>query len=155
MTDPAPTVTYTLSLHDALPISHEDDVRILRWKEKYDQIPEDTRDPGLLKAKKALKKKMPVRSPNRQYWDEAQFQKLRAAPPRDLVSQGHLPWRMLAYMLQLSPDVERLRRLVRKRLMDPKRIEHTEKHLVHMLRTLHAAGVLRLEPEPPALVTEQ
>ena len=28
-------------------IAHEDDVRILRWKEKYDQIPEDTRDPGL------------------------------------------------------------------------------------------------------------
>ena len=35
----------------ALP--HEDDVRILRWKEKYDQIPEDTKDPGLIKAKKA------------------------------------------------------------------------------------------------------
>src|SRR5580692_13117138 len=68
-------------------LAHEDDVRILRWKEKYDQIPEDTRDPGLIRAKKALKKKMPVRSPNRQYWDEAQFQKLRAAPPRDLVSQ--------------------------------------------------------------------
>lgn len=136
----------------ALP--HEDDVRILRWKEKYDQIPEETRDPGLMKAKKALKKKMPVRSPNRQYWDEAQFQKLRAAPPRDLVSQGHLPWRMLAYMLQLSPDVDRLRHLVRKRLMDPKRLDQAEKHLHQMLRTLHAAGVLRLEPEPPPLVTE-
>ena len=41
-------------------LAHEDDVRILRWKEKYDQIPEDTRDPGLLKAKKALKKKKPI-----------------------------------------------------------------------------------------------
>ena len=136
----------------ALP--HEDDVRILRWKEKYDQIPEDTRDPGLIKAKKALKKKMPTRSPNRQYWDEAQFQKLRAAPPRNLVSQGHFPWRMLAYMLQLSPDVERVRNLVRKRLMDPKRLEHAEKHLHQMLRTLHAAGIVRLEPEPPPPVTE-
>src|SRR4029077_12067151 len=135
-------------------LPHEDDVRILRWKEKYDQIPEDTRDPGLMKAKKALKKKMPVRSPNRQYWDEAQFQKLRAAPPRDLVSQGHLPWRMLAYMLQLSPDVERVRRLVRKRLMDPKRLDQAEKHLHQMLRTLHAAGVVRLEPEPPPIVDE-
>jgi replicative superfamily II helicase len=26
-------------------LAHEDDVRILRWKEKYDQIPEDTKDP--------------------------------------------------------------------------------------------------------------
>jgi superfamily II DNA/RNA helicase len=131
----------------ALP--HEDDVRILRWKEKYDQIPEDTRDPGLIKAKKAMKKKMPVRSPNRQYWDEAQFQKLRAAPARSLASQGQLPWRMLAYMLQISPDVERVRHLVRKRLMEPKRIILAERELHQMLRTLHAAGVLRLEPEPP------
>ena len=29
-------------------LAHEDDVKILRWKEKYDQIPEDTKDPGLL-----------------------------------------------------------------------------------------------------------
>src|SRR5438876_7932193 len=95
MTDPAPTVTYTLSLHDALPISHEDDVRILRWKEKYDQIPEDTRDPGLLKAKKALKKKMPVRSPNRQYWDEAQFQKRSEEHTSELQSPVHLVCRLL------------------------------------------------------------
>jgi superfamily II DNA/RNA helicase len=132
----------------ALP--HEDDVRILRWKEKYDQIPEDTKDPKLLQAKKAMKKKQPTRSPNRQYWDEAQFQKLRAASPRDLVSQGHLPWRMLAYMVQLSPDVNLLRQLVRKRLMDPKRLDQAEKHLHQMLQTLHTAGIVRLEPEPPA-----
>ncbi len=42
-------------------LAHEDDVKILRWREKYDQIPEDTKDPRLLKAKKALKKKMPTR----------------------------------------------------------------------------------------------
>ena len=136
-------------------LPHEDDVKILRWKEKYDQIPEDTQDPGLMKAKKALKKKMPTRSPNRQYWNEAQFQKLRAAPPGNLVSQGQLPWRLLAYMLQLSPDVDRVRHLVRKRLMDPKRLDHAEKHLHQMLRTLHAAGVVRLEPEPPPPVTEE
>ncbi|HQR44118.1 MAG TPA: helicase-related protein, partial [Gemmatales bacterium] len=33
-------------------LAHEDDVKLLRWKQKYDSIPEDTRDPGLLKAKK-------------------------------------------------------------------------------------------------------
>lgn len=133
-----------------LAIPHEDDVKILRWKEKYEQIPEDTKDPGLLAAKKALKRKMPTRSPNRQYWNEAQFEKLRTAPPRDLTSQGPLPWRMLAYMLQLSPDVDRLRQLVRKRLMDPKRLDHEERQLHGMLLSLHAAGVVRLEPEPPA-----
>ena len=40
-------------------LAHEDDVRILRWKEKFDQIPEDTKDPGLLKKKKELKRKKP------------------------------------------------------------------------------------------------
>ncbi|MGE0606470.1 MAG: helicase, partial [Pirellulales bacterium] len=133
----------------ALP--HEDDVRILRFKEKYDQIPEDTKDPGLMKAKKAMKKKMPTRSPNRQYWNEQQFEKLRTAASRDLASQGPLPWRMLAYMLQLSPDVERVRQLVAKRLMDPKRLEQGQKYLHQMLRTLHALDVVRLEPEPPPL----
>lgn len=132
-------------------LADEDDVRILRWKEKYDQIPEDTKDPLLIKAKKAMKKKMPTRSPTRQYFNEAQFEKLKVAPPRDLASQAPLPWRMLAYMLQISPDVELVRQLVRRRLMDPQRLEQGEKQLHHMLRTLHAAGVVRLEPEPPTV----
>src|SRR5262249_23264305 len=38
-------------------LAHEDDVKILRWKEKYDAIPETSKDPNLLKAKKALKRK--------------------------------------------------------------------------------------------------
>ena len=49
-------------------LAHEDDVKIARWKEKYDQIPEDTKDPGLRKAKKALKKKQPKRRETQQYW---------------------------------------------------------------------------------------
>jgi len=131
----------------ALP--HEDDVRILRWREKYDQIPEDTKDPQLIKAKKALKKKMPTRSPERQYWDEAQFQKLRAAPSGNLVSRGPLPWRLLAYLLKLSPDVDRLRQLVRKRLMEPKALEQGLKQLDKMLITLHRGGFIQLSPPPP------
>lgn len=130
-------------------LAHEDDVRILRWREKYDQIPEDTRDPGLLRAKKDLKRKMPTRSPNRQYWSEGQFEKLRNASPLDLSSQGALPWRLLAYLLELSPDVEKVRQLVRRRLTDPKRAEQAEKELDRMLRTLHVIGAVRLEPEPP------
>ena len=73
----------------------------------YDQIPEDTRDPGLLKAKKALKKKKPTRSETRQYWGEAQFKQLQAAPPGKLYSKGPLPWRLLAYLLGFSAEVSR------------------------------------------------
>ncbi len=130
-------------------LPHEDDVKILRWREKYDQIPEDTKDPNLIRAKKALKKKMPTRSPERQYWDEAQFEKLRAAPPGNLISRGELPWRLLAYLLQLSPDVERLRSLIRKRLMEPKQLDTAERGLERQLLTLAAGDYVVLDPPLP------
>jgi superfamily II DNA/RNA helicase len=131
-------------------VAHEDDVRILRWKEKYDAIPEDTRDPGLIKAKKALKKKKPTRSDNRQYWSEGQFKQLQAAPPGKLYSKGPLPWRLLAYLLKLSPEVARVRAVLRKRLMDEARVKASEKALDHALLTLAAGGFVRLEPSPPS-----
>jgi len=77
----------------ALP--HEDDVRIARWQEKYDSIPEDTKDPGLRKAKKALKKKRPKRREDVQYWSQQQFAQLEVAPSADLASRGPLSWRLL------------------------------------------------------------
>ena len=130
-------------------LAHEDDVKIARWREKFDQIPEDTKDPGLLKAKKSLKKKMPTRRANEQYWNEAQFHKLCAAPSGKLYSRGPLPWRLLAYMLDASPEIDIIRRLVGKRLMDSGRIEAGQKELDRMLITLWRAGYLTLEPEPP------
>src|SRR5438132_5983924 len=131
-------------------LAHEDDVKILRWKEKYDAIPEDTRDLGLLKAKKALKKKKPSRRENAQYWGEGDFRRLQAAAPGKLYSKGPLPWRLLAYLLKLSPEVARVRTAMRKRLMDEPRIKASEKALEQMLLTLAAGGFVTLEPEPPA-----
>jgi hypothetical protein len=130
-------------------LAHEDDVKILRWREKYDAIPENTKDPGLLKAKKALKKKKPARSETRQYWSEGQFKQLQAAPAGKLYSKGPLPWRLLAYLLKLSPEVAKVRAVVRKRLMDEPRIKASEKALEQMLRTLAAGGFVKLDPEPP------
>src|SRR5947199_3649204 len=68
----------------ALP--HEDDVRIVKWKEKYDQIPETTKDPVLLKKKKELLKKKPTRNSQKKYWTESDFDRLKAAPPARLYS---------------------------------------------------------------------
>lgn len=130
-------------------LAHEDDVRIARWREKFDKIPEDTRDPGLLKAKKDLKRKMPKRSPTEQYWSEGQFQKLTQAPPSRLRSRGPLPWRLLAYMLQASPEVDRVRALVAKRLSDVRHLEGGQKQLEQMLLTLWRAGYVELDPPPP------
>lgn len=130
-------------------LAHEDDVKILRWKEKYEQIPENTKDPGLLKAKKALKRKKPARREHVQYWSESQFKQLQGAPPGKLYSKGPIPWRLLAYLLKLSPEVARVRAVLRKRLMDESRIQASEKALDHMLLTLAAGSFVTLEPEPP------
>jgi superfamily II DNA/RNA helicase len=130
-------------------LSHEDDVRILRWREKYDAIPENTKDPALLKAKKALKRKKPSRREGAVYWSESQFQQLQAAPPGKLYSKGPFPWRLLAYMLKVSPELSRVRSAIRKRLMDEARVRASEKTLDRMLLTLHHKGFVVLDPEPP------
>jgi len=130
-------------------LAHEDDVKILRWKEKYDSIPENTKDPTLLRAKKHLKRKKPTRSDTRMYWSEGQFKQLQAAPAGKLYSKGPLPWRLLAYLLQISPEVSRVRSVLRKRLMDEPRIQAAERGLDRMLLTLLRAGYVTLEPPPP------
>lgn len=130
-------------------LAHEDDVKIMRWKEKYEQIPEDTKDPMLLRAKKDLKRKMPTRRSTEQYWTEGQYDKLRLAPPAKLVSRGPIPWRLLAYTLDASPDVEPVRRLVAKRLFEGARVAGAQRQLDRMLLTLWAAGYVTLDPPPP------
>ncbi len=130
-------------------LAHEDDVKLERWREKYDQIPEDTKDPGLLRAKKAMKKKMPRRREGETYWTEAQFEKLRDAPPARLMSRGPLPWRLLAYLLKVSPAIAPIRELVGKRLTDSKQLVQQQAMLHRMLMTLWRAGYVELEPTPP------
>jgi len=130
-------------------VAHEDDVRLFRWQEKYDQIPEDTRDPMLIRAKKNLKKKMPRRREGFQYWTERQFQTLREAPPAKLASRGRLPWRLLAFFIRKSGTVLGLQEAVRRRLLDSGEKDDAEKHLVRMLMTLEAGGFITLDPPPP------
>ncbi len=129
-------------------LAHEDDVKIHRWREKYDQIPEDTKDPGLLKAKKQLKKKMPKRRSDEQYWTRQQFDQLREAPSAKLSSRGRLPWRLLAYLLLQSPEIQPLRDLVGRRLLDAKSLTDAQRELNRMLITLWISGYIELEPKP-------
>jgi len=132
-------------------LAHEDDVKILRFKERLNQIPENTKDPLLIRARKKLEKQMPTRRKTEQYWEAVHFEKLKAAPPGKLYSKGQLPWRLLAYLLEISPDVEHLRAVVRKRLMDAPRIDAGQKTLTRMLLSLWAGGFVRLDPPPPEL----
>jgi hypothetical protein len=132
-------------------LAHEDDVKYLKWKVKYDQIPEDTKDTNLIRAKKQLKKKMPKRREGETYWSQQQFEKLQHAPAAHLASRGAIPWRMLAYSLDRNPEVQPLRDLVGKRLMGPKEIEAAQKYLNQQLITLWTAGYLALDPKPQPL----
>ncbi|MCA9140124.1 MAG: DEAD/DEAH box helicase, partial [Planctomycetales bacterium] len=129
-------------------LAHEDDVKLNKWREKYDSIPEDTKDPGLLKAKKQLKKKMPKRRSGETYWTEQQFVQLQEADASDLSSRGQLPWRLLAYMLGKDPSVQPLRDLVGKRLLVPKKIDEAQRELNRMLITMWQANYIALEPKP-------
>lgn len=129
-------------------LAHEDDVKLNKWREKYDSIPEDTKDPGLLKAKKQLKKKMPKRRAGETYWTEQQFIQLQEADSADLSSRGQLPWRLLAYMLGKDASVAPLRELVSKRLLTPKKIEEGQRELNRMLITMWQADYLQLDPKP-------
>lgn len=131
-------------------LAHDDDVRLAKWRERFDKIPDNAKDPGLRKAKKALKKKKPKRRDNFTYWTEDHFEKLKAAPPGKLYSKGRLPWRLLAHVLQISPDVELLRELVSKRLMDSGNLAAGQKQLHRMLMTLWRTGYVTLDPPPPA-----
>ncbi len=129
---------------------HEDDVRILRWKQQFDQIPENAKDPVMLKKKKDLLRKKPSRNQAKKYWTESDFERLKTAAPARLYSKGPLPWRLLAYLLKVSPEVDRIRNVVRKRLLDQPRVEAGMKQLNRMLLTLHEKGFVKLDPEPPA-----
>ncbi|HQX50401.1 MAG TPA: helicase-related protein, partial [Planctomycetaceae bacterium] len=130
-------------------VAHEDDVRMFRWQQKYDEIPEDTKDPMLLRAKKNLKKKMPRRRDGQQFWTERQFQTLREAPPAKLASRGRFPWRLLAYFIRKAGTVSTLQDAVRRRLLDSGEKDDAEKQLLRMLITLEAGGFVTLDPPPP------
>src|SRR5262249_20587713 len=103
---------------------------------------------------KALKKKKPTRRDTVQYWSESQFEGLKGALPGKLYSKGPLPWRLLAYLLKVAPEVSKVRNVLRKRLMDAARVKSSETHLARMLLPLAEHGFVPLDPPPPAPVAD-
>ena len=131
-------------------LAHEDDVKLARWREKYDSIPETAKDPKLMAAKKALLKKKPARRTGFTYWNAEQFARLQISPPAKLASKGRLTWRWLAYLLDANPAVAPICQVIHRRLMDAPMIEGELKRLKRMLVTLGQMGVVVLDPPPPA-----
>ncbi|KAA1262424.1 ski2-like helicase [Rubripirellula obstinata] len=136
-------------------LAHEDDVKLNKWREKYDSIPEDTKDPGLMKARKQLKKKMPKRRSGETYWTQGQFEQLQTAESANLESRGRLPWRLLAYLFGRDANVQPIRDMVGRRLLPPKGIEEAQRDLNRMLITFWTAGYIELEPKPRAAAAKK
>ena len=98
--------------------------RSLRWKEKYDQIPEDTKDPGLMKAKKGLKKKMPHAAERPSSTGTRSSSTSCCAAAAGAAGQPRAAAVAAAGLhARASPEVEPIRDLVGRRLMDPKQLE--------------------------------
>lgn len=135
-------------------LAHEDDVRIQRWKEKYDQIPATTKDPGLLRARKQLERKRPTRRKTEQYWEEAQFRKLVESPPAKLGSRTMIPLRFLVWLLEHDGSVARVRRFLAGRFESSQRLAGFERSLDEMLANLAALGFLSRDEQADAVTLD-
>ena len=129
-------------------LAHPDDVRILRWKERHPIIARNPRGSRSRQTRRTFNKRIPRRRKTLQYYDESHFAKLQTARPAPLSSRGPLPWRLLVYLLSLSPEVERVRSFIRKRFLGPRRREAAVEDLNRMILTLWKGGYVTLEPQP-------
>ena len=129
-------------------LAHPDDVRILRWKERHQRIAQNPRRSRNRRGSRSFNKQIPRRRKGRQYYDQSHFAKLQTARPAPLSSRGPLPWRLLVYLLSLSPELGRVRSFIRKRLLGPRRLEAAGEDLNRMVLTLWKGGYVNLEPQP-------
>ena len=125
-----------------LVLAHEDDVRLLKWRKKYDQIPANTKDPGLMRAKKDLERKKPTRSKTEQYWTEGQLGSLIKAGPAKLFSRTMIPYNVLLYMLTRTGTLNEVRAFLGKRFESAQRLAGFSEQLDFMLSNLAALGYL-------------
>ena len=123
--------------------AHDDDVRINKWRKKYDQIPAQTKDPGLLRMKKDLERKRPTRRKTEQYWSEGQFKTLISAGPAKLYSRGMIPYSVLIFLLTRTGTLHEVRDFLSKRFTGAERLESFAKQLDFMLDNLQALGYLK------------
>jgi superfamily II DNA/RNA helicase len=123
-------------------LAHEDDVRLFKWHKKYDQIPANTKDPGLMRARKDLERKKPKRSKSEQYWTEGQLGTLLKAGPAKLHSRSMIPYNVLIYMLTRTGTLNEVRSFLSKRFETPGRLETFREQLDFMLNNMAGLGYL-------------
>jgi superfamily II DNA/RNA helicase len=123
-------------------VAHDDDVKINKWRKRYEQIDPRSKDPGIMRARKELERKRPTRRKTEQYWSEGQFKQLIAAGPARLHSSSMIPYQVLIYLLTKTGTLHEVRDFLSKRFATPERIEKFEKQLDYMLANLAVLGYL-------------
>lgn len=123
-------------------LAHEDDVKIVKWRTKYDQIDPNSKDPGLMRARKQLEKKRPRRRKTEQYWAEGQFNTLIESGPAKLRSQSMIPYHVLIYLLSKTGRLHETQEFLGKRFNTPERIAKFQVQLDYMISNLSAFGYL-------------
>ncbi|HNQ23240.1 MAG TPA: DEAD/DEAH box helicase [Phycisphaerae bacterium] len=123
-------------------LAHEDDVKIDKWRRKFDQLPATSKDPGILRARKELERKRPTRRKTEQYWSEGQFKQLIEAGPAKLYSRSMIPYQVLVYLLTKTGTLHQVREFLGRRFNTADRLEKFQKQLDAMIDNLAVFGYL-------------
>ncbi len=123
-------------------VAHDDDVKINKWRKRYEQIDPRSKDPGIMRMRKQLERKRPTRRKTEQYWSEGQFKQLIAAGPAKLFSRSMIPYQVLIFLLTHTGTLRAVREFISKRFNSAERIEKFHKQLEYMIDNLAALGYL-------------
>ncbi len=124
-------------------VAHENDVKIYKWRKKYEQIDPRSRDPGIMRVRKELERKQPTRRKTEQYWSAGQFKTLIAAGPARLYSRGMVPYSVLIFLLTRTGTLHEVRDFLSKRFAGAEYIDKFNTQLNFMLDNLQGLGYLK------------
>ena len=123
-------------------VAHDDDVKINKWRKRYDQIDPNSKDPGIMRMRKELERKKPSRRKTEQYWGEGQFKQLIEAGSAKLYSRSMISYQVLIYLLTKYGTLHEVREFVSKRFNGEARIEKFQEQLDFMLSNMAGLGYL-------------
>ncbi len=123
-------------------VAHDDDVKICKWRRKYEQLDPHSKDPGILRLRKELERKRPTRRSTEQYWSEGQFKTLIAAGPAKLYSRGMIPYGVLIFLLTRTGTLRAVRDFLDRRFAGAEAIARFHQQLDCMLANLEGLGYL-------------
>jgi len=123
-------------------LAPEDDVKIAKWRARYDKIDPNSKDPGVMRMRKELERKRPSRRKTEQYWSEGQLKTLIEAGPARLLSRSMIPYSFLIYLLHKTASVADVRSFLGRRFNSPERLEKFQAQLEHMIGNLAKFGYL-------------